>query len=178
MLCSSAMATVIGIVMYAYFNEWIIFRNPWHVQYDVIPDGTSPRQHRCNLFFWQHQRWQREQIMVTAPACAQERMMALMQAWGHEAYERNMLHKPCIVQSVILDARSGCAYISFAATPFDENESTHVQLIILESLLKTIHCNEIPEIKSVRFLINHAPWESAYIDGHTTFPITGLGIIN
>lgn len=173
----SMVAAAIGIIFYAYFNEWILFRNPWH----AIPDGSYHdmlrRKKECVLFFWRNGCWHTERISIPLPTLIQEGSVLIVQAWCHAAYERGLISMPCTVQSGIFDARAGCLYLSFSQMPCDATHSTYAHLGMLESLLKTVAHNGAPEIRSVCFLVEHAYWQSRYIDGKTAFSIHGLDIL-
>lgn len=173
----SGIALLIGACYYAYFNEWIIIRNPWH-SLDHPETYQSPLQRTTvSLYFWQHDSWHIEKNIISLPADPQDHALAVINAWLHEAYQSGFVMHVTTAQTALLDPRTHTLYVSLHISLFDLQKSTHAQLIVLESLLKTINTNLPVEIAMVQLLCNHALVENPTLDCSQPFSTSGLGII-
>lgn len=177
-MCALSIGTFLcGIVTYAYFNEWIIVRNPWHSL--ECSSEYQPRVQRTDisLFFWHSDHWHTEKITVGLPHDMQERVIIIVNAWLHEAAQSNFITHACTAEAALFDARTHTIYLSLNKSPFDLHKSTYAQISVIESLLHTL-ADTLPEdISMVQLLINHAIPEMSYLDCTQPFPIQGLGII-
>jgi hypothetical protein len=173
----SGFALLLGAFLYAYFNEWIIVRNPWR-SLDCTRSYQSPLKRTIvSLFFWHHESWQCEKITLGLSPDPQECVLTIINAWLHEACQLGFIAHTCTAQAALFDNHTRCLYASFTATPFDLQKSTYAQITLLESLLYTMRYNDVADIKTVQLLVNHALIKNSYLNCTQPFPINGLGII-
>lgn len=170
-------AFLFGIAAYAYFNEWIIVRNPWHTR--TFPREYQPRVQRTDisLFFWHSDRWHTEKITVGLPHDMQEQVIIIVNTWLHEAAQANFIMHACTAEAALFDARMHTIYLSLNRSPFDMHKPTYAQISIVESLLHTLADNLSEDIGMVQLFINHTIPETSYLDCTQPFPINGFGII-
>ena len=160
----SVIATTLGILCYAYFNEWLIIRNPWKNPYHRQIDGPCLHKKNILLFFWQHDRWHIETLSLRLTEHIQEQALSIVQAWLHEAFQSGFIHTPCVLEAALLDHRAKCLYLSFSTSPCDTHASTYTTLAIIESLLKTIEYNIPNTLQSIQLMVHHTPLENSYIE--------------
>lgn len=172
----SCVTLISGMLWYAYLNEWVIVRNPWESPQSMHTQNFHPRKKAVSLFFWRHDRWHTETVTLSLTDDVQEQIMALVQAWLHEAIQLNLIKTPCTLEAALFDARTQCIYLSFSASPFDPQKSTYTTVTVIESLMKTIEDNIPNIVKSVQFLVHHVPLEHPHLACTRPLSISGFGV--
>ncbi len=172
----SIIATILGILCYGYFNEWLIIRNPWINPYHAQTQVTRSQKKEILLFVWRHDCWQKDMVSLKLPENIQEQALIIVQAWLHEAFQSGFIHTACTLEAALLDTRTGCLYLSFATSPCDIHASTYTTLVIIESLLKTIRYNMPDALQSIQLMVHHTPLEHPHIECTRPLALTGFGI--
>jgi hypothetical protein len=175
-LCCVASATL-GLIIYASFNEWIIFRNPWENPLASSALTTHLCKKNVSLFFWRYERWHKETVTLSLAPQEQEQIVAILQTWLSEAFQLRVIDKPCTLESALIDTRHQCLYLSFSTCPFNTQKATVEQLSMLESMLKTIQLMGYPNINSVQFLVNHTLIKHPHINLSKPVNLTGFKIL-
>lgn len=168
---------VLGIVLYASFNEWIIFRNPLQSPLHTPLSETLLRKKEVTLFFWRYERWHTETITLSVAPHLQEQALSIIQAWLSEAFQLRLIDKPCTLEAALLDARHQCLYLSFSTVPCNTHKSTLEQFCVLESLLKTIRQATPSGIQSIQFLVHHTIIKHPHINLTKPVALTGFKIL-
>ena len=174
-VCS--ISTLIGIIMYALCNEWIIFRNPLQGPQHSSLLTTPLKKKEVSLFFWRYERWHTETITLSVAPHLQEQALSIIQAWLSEAFQLRLIDKPCTLEAALLDARHQCLYLSFSTVPCNTHKSTLEQLCVLESLLKTIRQATPSGIQSIQFLVHHTIIKHPHINLTKPVALTGFKIL-
>lgn len=172
----STLALASGITWYAYFNEWIILRNPWQNPTQALNPKSRFCKKMVSLFFWRHDRWHTETVSLNLTDDTQEQALCIVQAWVHEAVQLNVMQAHCTLEAALFDTRTQCIYLSFSASPFDTQKATSVTLTVIESLFKTIVHNMPNTIQRVQFLVHHVPLEHPHIECTRPMSISGFGV--
>jgi len=170
----SMLATIGGVVGYGYFNEWIIFRNPWATPSHTVLSSFHLHKKEIQLSFWRHHAWHCEYTTVRLAESLQEQALTILQAWFHEAVQLDFVPRSCALETALYDARASCLYLSCTLSPLDTQKSTYKNLMVLESLLKTIRENIPHHIQSVQLLVNHTVLENPYIVCTKPMPVSGF----
>jgi hypothetical protein len=175
---SCIVAALAGICLFAYFNEWLIVRNPWHSPYHTQLLGTQLQKKEITLFFWYHDQWHQETIKLSVGEHLQEQALAIVHAWLNEAAQRGLLEKPCVLQAALHDARHQCLYLSFSTMLCNTQKSMREQLCVLEALLKTIYHNLSTGVQAIQLLVNHGIVKHPQLDLARPLPIVGFDIVD
>lgn len=166
-----------GVCWYGYFNEWIILRNPWEIPHHTTAPTARLFKKEIILYFWLHDEWRNESITVRIAESLQEQALTILHAWFYEAAQSGFIPHPCTLETALYDARTSCLYLSCTTSPLDIQKSTYENLIVLESLLKTIRENIPHRIQSIQLLINHTILEHPYIICTKPMPISGFALL-
>lgn len=177
LLISCVISVILGMIIYAYFNEWIIIRNPLEsLQHHGIL-AAKLRKKEVTLFFWRHEQWHKEAITLSVTPQIQEELMSIIQAWLSEAFEVSMIDKPCTLETALLDGRHQCLYLSFSTNLCSMQKSTLEQLCVFESLLKTIRHAVPSGIQTIQFLVNHTVVKHPHLNLTKPIALTGFKIL-
>jgi hypothetical protein len=170
-------ATFCGIGWYGYFNEWIIIRDPWKA-----PCTTMPHQRFCKkeiqLSFWRHHAWHSEYITARLGESLQEQLLTILHAWFHEAVQLGFVPSSCTLETALYDARTRCLYLSCTSSPLDIQKSTYENLMVLESLCKTVRENIPHHIQGVQLLVKHTLLEDPYIICNKPMAVSGFSSLH
>jgi hypothetical protein len=170
-------AALSSVCWYGYFNEWLIIRNPWDAPCMILPSQRLSKK-EIQLYFWRHHAWQSEYITARLPEPLQEQLLTILQAWFHEAIQLGFVPNTCTLEAALYDARTSCLYLSCTTAPLDTQKSTYENLMVLESLFKTIRENSPQHIQSVQLLVKHVPLEHPYIVCTKPLPISGFATLH
>ncbi len=170
-------STLLGIIVYALCNEWIILRNPLKSPQHTALLTTSLKKKEVTLFFWRYERWHKETTTLSVAPHLQEQALSIIQAWLAEAFQLRVIDKPCTLETALLDARHQCLYLSFSTIPCNTQKSTLEQLCVLESLLKTIRQAAPSGIQSIQFLVHHTIVKHPHLNLIKPVALTGFKML-
>jgi hypothetical protein len=173
----SVLATIGGIIWYGYFNEWIILRDPWETPGTTMPNQQLHKK-EIQLSFWRHHTWHNEYCTTRLGESLQEQVLAILQTWFHEAVQLGFVPTSCALEAALYDARTSCLYLSCTSSPLDIQKSTYENLMVLESLLKTLRENIPHHIQLVQLLVKHIPLEHPHIICTKPMAVSGFAILH
>jgi hypothetical protein len=169
-------SVICGILLYGYFNELIIIKNPWNTSYNQNNTYQKPIRTKILLFFWQHGQWKSESTSVVLSNTVQEKGLSILQAWIYEAYQNGFIKKN-IIEAVLFEPKHKCLYISCDAPLLNTDQSTLENLYILESLIKTVRVALAPDVQYMQLLVHHELYNNPHINCSKPFSMKGLGIL-
>lgn len=161
----------LGILLYAFHHQWIIFRR--------LPHTISPQQpliktkKKCTLYYWHHNRWHTESHELIWSSRTQENIGTLVSHWLSLLDTEQLLPKKIILQSAALTPNAQEVYLSFDRNIIPKEWSIYYKLMLLEGLLKTIRAN-ITSLHGIHFLVHHQPLIDTHLDFSQAWPIHGF----
>lgn len=171
----SGITCMLGMCMFAYFNQWIIIRLPFTSSSDTYQysSATNIKKKQITLFFWKHNRWQQESTEIVWHNEKNAQLYHLVTAWLSLLEDESLIQGEIFLQSVLISASSQEAYLSFDRDFLPQQDPLFNKWMLIESLLKTISYNGIG-ITHVRFLIQHTPYVDYHLDFSNAWPIGGF----
>lgn len=164
-------ASLIGAFsLFAIRNDYIIFNFRSLRQSD---NQILQNKKTIKLFYWNHDRWNKEDCEVIWSANTQSDISSIIKSWLVVVEEEKLIDKKINLMSALVSANKNEVYLSFDRNPFDDDQSTIKKLMLAESLLKTLRENNIA-IKKVRFLKHHQTIWDHHLDFYHAWPIEGF----
>lgn len=168
----SAGFLMIGILFYAWQEEWIIIHIP---QFKEATSQQVTEKERIPITFWYAKENQclsdtREILYSTNQI---ETLTSLIQNWLALIDEEQLLNKKASLQTVSFSPSENELFISFDRTPFDKHESVHTKWLMIESLLKTLYENDLFQ-GLVWLFVHHKPINDYHLDFSAPWPATGF----
>ena len=163
-----------GLTWYAYQKEWIIILLPHqttHVQAASNANDTTFSQQKITLFFWKHQEWHKEQISIIWSFDLATNIKTITHNWITLLEDEKLIDTDIQLLSAIVTGNKEL-FLSYNKNLFHEQSSTYDKLMLIHSLLKTLHENKIL-IQSVRFLVHHQIMNDDHLNFSISWPITG-----
>ena len=166
----SLICFIIGILFYAFYNNWIIFYIPSSKQ-EVSSVMASKK--RVELWYIKNNDWQKEQKELVLSGDTSQALQIIIEVWLTLLTEESIGKKRPHLESASTSLAGDELFLSFDRSPFSRDISTHEKHIWIEGLLKTIHAQN-DGIKKVRFLIHHQILQDSSLDFSCSWPITGF----
>lgn len=165
---------IIGLAFHAYQKEWIILVFP-HQTADLQTqaqnsDDATFTQQKITLFFFKHEQWQKEHNIVIWSFDTAINAKTITNNWLTLLEDEKLIDTDVQLLSAVITNKE--LFLSFNKNLFDSQNSTYTKLMILHSLLKTVHENKIP-VQSVRFLVHHQTLIDDHLNFSISWPITG-----
>lgn len=171
----SLVCTLLGMLLYAFTNDWIIIQIPSSAQSflaDYRANQTAAKK-KITLFFWKDEKWHHETIGMVWSDVKTENIQYVIAHWLKLLDEDDMMHKKISIQSVLISPSGADAYVSFDRYPFAQDATIHEKLMWIEGILKTMRENKIP-VQAIRFLVQHKPLQDPHLDFNNPWPIIGF----
>lgn len=162
----------IGLLFYALSQEWIIIRWPYTQEAGHTPTYQASTKKKILLSFWHHTTWRHEKVELIWPPEVDSQIRNIIHAWIHLLHEEHILKKHISLQSILM-SDDGFVYISFDRNPLVKSQSTFINLMWLEGLIKTLREADVP-IKGIYFMAHHQPLNDPHFDFSHPWPITGF----
>ena len=171
----------LGILFLALQKEWLVIRSPFAPQHNLalIRQNLASSKKNLALYYWANQRWNCETTEAISTSNHTKDLKHLVSSWLNLLTEEKILCQKPALQSVSIDQQTKNLYLSFDRTLFTDTESTKEKLLIIESLLKTVHeyqttlsANKF--IETVTFLVSHQPLSDPHLDFTISWPIKGF----
>ncbi len=165
-----ATSFLVALLFFACRNEYIIlnFRSLTNKSHAI-----APKKKNINLFYWTHERWNKEEVEVIWTSNLQNNIATMVKSWLILIEEEKLIDKKITLLSALVAANQNELYISLDRNPFDDDQSTIKKLMLVESLLKTLRENKVP-IKKVRLLKHHQTIWDHHLDFYHPWPIEGF----
>jgi hypothetical protein len=174
-ICISVCSFCLGILLLGIAQEWIVILFFTQKADPTLADIHGKRVRiPIKLYRWHEGAWHTDTIDIVSTHDTQELVGQIVASWLSMAYEEQILSHPVSLQAALCSLHAQTVYLSFSDTLLNHNKSTHENLLCIESLLRTLHKNNIPDIRSCVFLVNHAPMQDAHLDFSQPWPITGF----
>lgn len=171
MLLISFICFFIGLLSFAISQQWIIFYWPNTTTNLPLPRHQSIKK-TVVLSFWHRNSWHHEKVELLWPQETSEQIKNLVNAWLRVLNEEQIIKKNISLQSVLI-SDNGYAYLSFDRNPIIKSQATYYNLMLFESLLKTLQNADI-HIKGVYFMAHHQPLNDAHLNFMHPWPLTGF----
>lgn len=169
LLIISIISCILGILIYAIHQEWIIIHVSRHTNHLMAPIITKKN---ISLFYWHDNQWKTEYETVLWHEKENNNIQTIITSWLSTMASEQYASKTVAVESVIL-APNKHLYISFDRHPFAKELSIRDKLYWLEGLLKTLKHNNL-NILWIHFLVHHKPLSDTHIDTTYAWPIDGF----
>lgn len=164
----------IGLLFHAYQKEWLILLLP-HQSAEIDNTfkqiNTNFSQKKVILFFWKHEKWQKEHITIIWSNDIAYNIKIITNNWLMLLEDEKLIDTDIQLLSAVITPNKEL-FLSFNKNLYHPQDSTYKKIMIIHGLLKTISENKIP-VQSVRFLIHH----QIMVDDHLNFlipwPING-----
>lgn len=164
---------IVGLLFHAYQKEWIILLLP-HKTIDYQTQNsneTSFTQKNIMLFFWKNEKWQKEQNSIIWSYDMTHNIKTIINNWLILLEDEKIIDSDIQIISAMITAQKEL-FLSLNKDLFKSQDATHAKLMIVHSLLKTIHENKIP-IQSVRLLVHHQILMDDHLNFSISWPVTG-----
>lgn len=162
----------IGMLFFAYQQEWIIIRLPWK-QEKAINSLSKPTKQQVHLYYWKNQEWKKEEMQILQTPVKEEQLYNLINAWLTLVYDEYQTTNKTTLETIALNTGNQQIYVSFDKSLFPTQWSLYQKWMFVEGLLKTIHQFDYT-ITSVQFLIKHTSMKDAHLDFSRPWPIQGF----
>lgn len=160
----------IGIFIAGMMRGWIIIQLPTSLT--KHQQTTSIEERSCSFWLSTAQGFRNEKETCLWPHDTAAALQSLVTVWTNLTNEDAPGGKTLHLQTALM-SDGHTAYLSFEQSLFDSEQSTHARWHKVESLLRTIREN-MPEITSVMFLVNHKPLIDRCLDFSRPWPIQGF----
>ena len=159
----------LSILFFAWFNEYIII-NPHRSQVANAHEASSTKK-KVALYFYKND-WQQDSVHLLLSENDALNAQLIIGRWLEIAFDETVLKKKTVVQSTFITINNELI-ISFDRALFSKESSTFEKWMIMEGILKSIS-DAIPNIKTVRFLINHQTINDTHLDFTNAWPSKGF----
>ena len=164
-----------GLGYYALQSGWLIIQLPFLNATAPSHQKASARGQSITLYAWNNNQWKKERtelIVPTDPAPGAQVIIQALLAW---LAEEKIMQKKVIVEHVLMTSTQQELFVCFDKTLFSKAMSTHLKVMIIESILKTVRENEI-KVPFIRFLVDHQPMQDVHIDFTHSWPLEGYSL--
>lgn len=168
----SSSALLLGLFLYALYNELILIKIPSKKIAASVADITVQKKN-FQLIYWHANKWVTEEKELISSDNLSKTLTYMLTSWLNLLEEEHIIQKKPSIQSIMLDAPQTGLYISFDRSFLPKDFSTYKKLLLIEGLLKTLRANSIP-ITSCYFLVNHQPMHDQHLDFSQGWPINGF----
>lgn len=168
LVCISFIA---GCFLFAWSRHWFLFRMPYQTTHHTAPQQAVSSK-KLPLYFWKHDTWHHETIALVWSTSPARNAQTITDKTLNILEEEQIISKE-IATLTSITKNNQELFISFNQNPFDPMMSTHDKLMIIETILKNIREAKIP-IQSIRFLIQHQPFEDDHIYLIDSWPLSGF----
>ena len=164
----SAVLFLVGTCMYAWYHEYIII-NP-HRSF-IAAQENSTHKKTISLYYFK-ETWRTDSIPLLLSQENTHNAHILVGRWLESALDEALLKKKVSVQTAFITSNQELI-LSFDRSLFAKESSTFDKWMIIEGILKSLKEN-VPHLKRVRFLVNHAPLVDAHLDFSNAWPVEGF----
>lgn len=163
---------LLGMLVYGFYQEWIIIRLPWHTS-NISPYITPTTTKRMVLLWWYAGQWKYEsQQILWNSTSTTDTVYYILQAWLALMKEEHKINPKTTLQSVAI-TNADHAYISFDQNPLPQEISLYEKWMLIESLLKTLRENKL-NVQAINLLVNHRIIQDRHLDFSSPWPIQGF----
>lgn len=167
-------STIIGSLLLALQQEWIIIRLP---QIGHKPENSIKCKKGITLHYWHDHQWHTEKQNLIWCDNTSDNIFYLITNWLNTLDAEEITNKKITLQSALLSPSCSDVYLSFDRNPLEKNWSTFQKWMWIEGLLKTIRAQQIP-IQNIYFLVQHKPIIDSHLDCSHAWPIGGFLSLN
>lgn len=169
-LLFSVGACVAAFIFYCMYTNTIIIR--WSSAVVQPLQTTTTVKKKVLVYFYKHKHMRHEEKELLWPSDMQKAVTYLIASWLNVLFEEELVKKRVTLQSVILTSAGTQVYISFDRSPLLKESSVYTKLMVIQSLLKTLHDNGIV-VQKVQFLVHHQPLHDTHLDFSRPWPASG-----
>ncbi len=168
---SSIFFTLIGVGYYAWQQEWVILNYPCHTTYKNRSDQLTNK--RVIIWYAYEDQLHKEATdVIWSSIRPTENAHRLVQRTLSLLQENHVIKKSSV--SMALAHYTGQELLLFFDhAPLTNAMSVKTKLMIIQSILKTLHENNIP-FKMIRFFVGNEPMSDMHLDFQQSWPITGF----
>lgn len=162
----------IGVLFFLYQESWIMISLPAHT---TTLQNTSmlAQTKETPLWIFKNGTLKKEPSEIIINNDLTETIKQLVNNWLKTLEEENIIDKQIMVQSVILSPSGQDAFICFQENFLNKQSSSFVKMMILESMLKTLHDAKL-NINNVQILVHHQPMRDDHFNFDISWPTTGF----
>ena len=170
----STTAFILGALLFALYNGWIIVRYPsYHSEVAEQLSKKAVVKKDVKLIFWHNNKWHTENTHLIWQYDKARTLDYLINTWLTLLDEDSIMDKKVSLQAALLASSDQEPYLSFDRPPFTKAASTFEKWMWIEGLLKTIRENGIA-LQRVHFLVHHQPMRDSHLDFSHPWPVTGF----
>jgi|SRR5579863_1263861 len=166
----SSFCFITGLLFFAYMQDLIIIRRPFVHE---TAAGQQVTKKEVTLSFWHHHTWHHEKRELLWHENLGTNTQILINHLLTLLAEEQITPKRATVQSVLIAPSGRTAYVSFDRAPYRKEDITFTKWMCIEALLKTVREN-IRDIDTIQFLVNHKTWHDQHLDFSKPWPIEGF----
>lgn len=168
----SGLSLLLGILLYAYLQEWIIVCWPGNKGSGIslLQAGTKKK---VTFSYWHNSAWHQEMQELVISTNTSESLQALVSGWLVLTEQEGISDKKVSLQTGLLSSGDRYAYLSFDRNPLPTECSTFTTWMWVEGLLRTLRENGM-SFQGVYFLVQHEPLQDDHLDFSNPWPLTGF----
>ena len=154
----------IGALLFFYQESWLIINIPSTQQMKSSIKTSSKKSKNISIYLWQKDKFNQESCEILTTENQAQTIQQIVYHFFTNYEDMINSDKQILVQSVILSPSEKQAFISLNNNPFNTESSTFEKLMLMKSLLKTLHEADLT-ITHVYLLVQHRP----LVDHHLNF---------
>lgn len=167
----SSAAFIIGMLFFAFYNQWIIIKVPFNKNQNSTPTSMICKK-EITLHYFHHEKWNNEKQELLWSDNTTKNTHQLINAWLTLLDEECITSKKITLQTALL-SQSGTMYLSFDHNFLKKEDTIFNKWMLIEGLLKTIKTNTI-SIQHVQLLVQHQPLIDQHLDFSMSWPVHGF----
>lgn len=166
-------AFFIGILLFAFSHGWIIFNFPFGSKAIIESNNSTVHKQLCTIYYYKNGQTKSEKKELIWSNNTTNNLIHLTKTWLSLLDEEEVVFKKTTLQTLTLSPNSEHAIISFDRVPFNNDDSTQIKLMLIESFLQSIR-EAIPTLKAVQFLVHHQAISDYHLDFSRPWPLSGF----
>ena len=167
----SSILLVGGVLFFLQQESWIMISFSKPTTY--IKKNVSIQPKETPIWIFKNSAFKKEMTEIIFSNDHAQTIKLLINSWLVMLEEENIIDKQITVQSVILTPSGQDAFICLTESPLSKQASTHTKLMIIESMLKTLHDAKLG-LANIRLLVHHQPMLDPHLNFDISWPISGF----
>jgi len=167
----SSITFLSGIIFFALYNQWIVFRSPFNISEVVMPCGIIQKK-QVTFYYFHADKWKTDKQEILWSDKVDKNIFQVINAWLALLDEERITVKKVMLQSALISA-ADCVYLSFDHNILNKEETIFKKWMVIEGLLKTLSLNGI-KISHAQLLVQHQLMQDVHLDFSLAWPIHGF----
>lgn len=164
---------VIGILLFAWRNEWIIIHVP-ALFHPAGEKGIAVNKQAIKVSYYKQENWHTENAETIWEHGADAKNSARVAgAYFTLLYEEALTEQKIDIEAAATDQKDTTLYVSLTHNPLPTEATVKEKLMIVEGLLRTLR-EAVPALNKVVLLVHHQPLTDYHLDFAQPWPIEGF----